>query len=86
MEKEISTIELYDLLKEASPVRFDFSKKNGEISEAYGTKNPILIPKEFQPKEDPEKNMGENLKYYDLTKGGWRSLSYECQSVTLISE
>lgn len=65
-----------------SPVMFTYFKMDGTARTAMGTLNEDLIPEDQRPK-DSSTNFGDNLKYYDLEKKGWRSLAKDCKLVTM---
>jgi hypothetical protein len=69
-----------------TPVAFSFFKKDGSRRNAIGTLNEKLIPEESKTlkSKDPSANNGDNLKYYDLEKKAWRSLSKGCSLVTIL--
>jgi len=64
------------------PIMFTYFKKDGSARKAYGTLNEKLIPEGFKPK-DSSTNVGTNLKYFDVDKKAWRSLSYDCSIITM---
>ena len=66
-----------------SPVMFIYYKKDGSQRTALGTLNENLIPEESKPK-DSSINVGTNLKYFDVQKKAWRSLSYDCSTVQMM--
>lgn len=65
------------------PIMFTYFKKDGSKRTAMGTLNEKLIPEEFHPK-DSSVNVGTNLKYFDMEKKAWRSLSYDCSTVQMM--
>ena len=65
------------------PIFFTYFKKDGSSRTALGTLNEDLIPEDKRPK-DSSVNVGTNLKYFDVEKNGWRSLSYDCSTVTMM--
>ena len=79
----ISIDELRTNLHGSSPVTFSYLKADGTIRNALGTLNEGLIPDLMKPK-DSSFNAGVNLRYYDLEKEGWRSLTQDCSMITLI--
>jgi len=82
---EIDLDTLYKSLCGSTPVSFSFMKKDGKIRNAIGTLHESLIPEEWKPK-DPSINYanGDNLKYFDLEKNAWRSLSKKCAMIQII--
>ena len=66
-----------------NPIMFTFFKKDGSARTALGTLNENLIPEDQRPK-DSSINVGTNLKYYDVEKKGWRSLSYDVSTVQMM--
>jgi hypothetical protein len=60
-------------------------KKDGTLRNAVGTLHETLIPEDHRPK-DPSINYanGDNLKYFDLEKNAWRSLSKNCGMIQII--
>lgn len=70
-------------LKGSTPVHFSYMKSDGSCRSALGTLNPRLIPETLKPR-DASKNMGENLKYYDLEKRAWRSLQTDASAVWIM--
>jgi hypothetical protein len=82
-EFDITQEELKYNLRGYVPVTFSYRKSNGEIRIATGTLNPSLIPEGKMPKETG-KNMGANLKYFDLEKESWRSLTQDCSLIKII--
>ena len=83
----ITIDQLNDELHGSTPIYFSYMKKDGTMRNAFGTLNPKLIPEEFKIKDyDPTINEhynGSNLKYFDLEKNGWRSISYDVSLITL---
>jgi hypothetical protein len=82
-EFDITQEELKYNLRGYVPVTFSYRKSNGEIRIATGTLNPSLIPEGKMPK-DSGKNVGANLKYFDLGKESWRSLTQDCSLIKII--
>ena len=77
-----STLEqLKDLLK-AGKVRFEYTKVNGDIREAVGTLNGELIPDKFAENSNPVHKI-TNLRYFDLDKQSWRSISKDTKEVEI---
>jgi len=70
-------------LKEKTVVKFTFNKKDNSTGDALATLNEFLIPTNKVPKEEQTRNLGTNLKYFDIKKGGWRSLVYDCSTVVV---
>lgn len=82
-EFDITQEELKYNLQGYVPVTFSYRKNNGEIRIATGTLNPSLIPEGKMPK-DTGKNLGVNLRYFDLEKESWRSLTQDCSLIKII--
>lgn len=80
--EEIKINALKELLDEHK-VEFSFEKKDGSLRKAKGTLNSKFIPEAMLPKEDFVNKKSTNLKYFDLEKNSWRSLSYDCSTVSL---
>lgn len=78
--------ELKDQLKKQSVIKFTFNKKDNTTGEALATLNEFLIPKNKEPKNEQTRNLGTNLKYYDVKKQGWRSLVYDCSTIVIDEE
>ena len=55
---------------------FIFIKKNGEIREAWGTTNSSLAAKHING-NGVSRELYKNTAYFDIEKGGWRSLRWE---------
>jgi hypothetical protein len=64
-------------------IHFEFTKKDGTLREALGTLNSEFIPMEMQPKEDNLEKY-ENLRYFDLDKNAWRSISSDTREVNVL--
>jgi hypothetical protein len=79
----ITINELKEKLKSSELIKFSYLKVNGELREALGTLNPNFILPEFQPK-DSSTNYGNNLRYFDIDKNGWRSISENCSNINIL--
>lgn len=66
---------LHDQMKQTM-VNFKFLKQNGEIREAVGTLNPILIER-AQRFKGVLKNQKKTQAYFDIEKNEWRSFRVE---------
>ena len=55
---------------------FVFKKKNGELREAWGTTNPSLSAKHING-NGVSREVYKTTAYFDIEKGGWRSLRWE---------
>ena len=55
---------------------FIFIKKNGEVREAWGTTNPSLSAKHING-NGVSREVYKTTAYFDIEKGGWRSLRWE---------
>jgi len=80
---DITQDQLRENLQGQVPVTFSYRKSNGEIRIATGTLNPFLIPEGMKPK-DSSRNVGTNLKYFDLEKDAWRALTQDCSLINII--
>ena len=55
-------------------VAFSFIKLNGQIRDAQGTTNLLLVPDDKQPKDlVPQKDRYATVAFFDLDKSEWRS-------------
>lgn len=66
---------LHDQMKQTM-VNFKYLKQNGEIREAVGTLNPILIER-VQQFKGVLKNQKKTQAYFDIEKNEWRSFRVE---------
>jgi hypothetical protein len=55
---------------------FIFIKKDGSVREAWGTTNKSLVAKYVKGWGESRENYATTA-YYDVEKGGWRSLRWE---------
>ena len=55
---------------------FIFIKKNGEVREAWGTTSPSLAQKHING-NGVSRELFKTTAYFDIEKGGWRSLRWE---------
>ena len=55
---------------------FIFIKKNGEVREAWGTTSPSLAQKHING-NGISRECYNTTAYFDIEKGGWRSLRWE---------
>ena len=58
-------------------VEFKYKKKNGEIRSAKGTLNIEVMGEENTPKGTGYEITDNNIRYYDVNSGGWRSFIIE---------
>lgn len=72
MSNQITAQKLKKMLAKGV-VHFNFEKKDGTIREAYGTRNPEMIPIKDIPKGTESNSKAVN--FYDVQKGEWRSVS-----------
>jgi hypothetical protein len=79
----ITIDEFRDMLRNSSPVTFQFFKKDNTARLAIGTLNEKFIPAEMLPK-DASKNSSKNVKFFDLEKNAWRSIPTDCNAVTIL--
>lgn len=80
----ISIEELQKQLHGSTGTHFSFLKKDGKFRHAFGTLNENLIPEELRPKDSSAHFNGDNLKYFDLEKNAWRSLSKDCSMIEIL--
>jgi hypothetical protein len=81
---EVTIDILHKSLHGSTPVIFSFIKKDGTMRNAIGTLHENLIPEGMKPKDPSANFAGDNLKYFDLEKNAWRSLSKDCSLVHII--
>ncbi len=81
---DISVDDLWKNLHGSTGVHFSFMKLDGTIRQAYGTLHEKLIPEDMMPKDPSANQVGDNLKYFDLEKNAWRSLSKKCVMIQII--
>ena len=73
------------LMARPTPVHFTYRKADGTIRDAIGTLRPALIPESKAPKTpNLNDNPSLNLKYYDLQKEAWRSLTQDCSIINIL--
>lgn len=65
-------------------VIFSYKKKDGSTRGALGTLNMEHIPEEFHPKDSSENIEYKNLRYFDIQKNGWRSISGDINEITVL--
>ena len=76
-----TTENLKTLLREGK-VHFEYTKSNGEIRQANGTLKGDLIPDKFTEKTNLI--AFTNLRYFDLDKQSWRSISKDTTEVEIL--
>lgn len=81
MEKIVKTKKFKKML-EKGEVHFVYTKKDGTSREAKGTRKTELIPESFQPNDGAEEYA--NLRYFDLDKNAWRSISSDTREVKVL--
>jgi hypothetical protein len=69
--KRISFLDLLQRLNSKVPLKFYYTKKDGTLREAIGTKYWEIIPQSAQP-EGIRKASTTSLPYYDYQSEGWR--------------
>lgn len=80
MEQPVSQVELAELLLKGK-VYFQYTKVDGTKRNAWGTLRTDLIPSYIPPTSVVDVSTGHivrnytNLRYYDLDRCGWRSVS-----------
>ena len=80
--RQITIEELRELLHGERAVEFTYIKKDGTNRKAVGSLNESLIPTKDQDVTDSSSNIVySNMRYYDLEKNGWRSLSQTIETV-----
>lgn len=57
--------------------KFSFTKTDGTIREAKGTRNIDIITEENALPKGIVKDNDTIIKYYDVDKGGWRSFKVD---------
>lgn len=76
------TVEQLEELLKKGPVKFKYTKVNGEEREAYGTKNLDIVKEEYGeqmlPKGTGIETNDNVIRYFDLNSEGWRSFRKEC--------
>lgn len=88
MEKKVKTKKFKKIL-EKGKVHFVYTKKDGTLREATGTLKYEFIPEDMWPKmdfsevKDPPKDP-INLRYFDLDKNAWRSISSDTREVKVL--
>lgn len=60
-----------------SIVKFAYTKANGELRFAIGTRNLILIPDKQHPSGDGQSKDDAYIRYYDYDPEGWRMFKEE---------
>ena len=78
------TIEELKFILLAEKARFQYRKRDGTLREAYGTLQFAFIPEDMQPPDTSTLFECKNLRYFDLEKGGWRSLSIDIKEVIVL--
>ena len=78
-----TTENLKTLLKEGK-VHFEYTKSNGEIRQANGTLNADLIPTKYVFVDKLNAIEFTNLRYFDLDKQSWRSISKDTTEVEIL--
>ncbi|MCK9446539.1 SH3 beta-barrel fold-containing protein [bacterium] len=77
----INIEELRKLLK-FGKISFEYTKNNGDLRKAIGTLQPELIPESMKPKDSSTQI--STLRYFDLDKNEWRSISKNIKEITII--
>ena len=66
---------IHDTMK-TNIVHFTYEKKNGEIRDAYGTLNGLIIARHWKRRDDDSDSKGFAtpwlFNYYDLVRRAWR--------------
>lgn len=70
----LTSDELRELLDQGS-MNFSYTKRDGTIRKAWGTRMTSLIPAEAQPKGTDSNSKA--VSYYDLERKAWRSVGAE---------
>jgi hypothetical protein len=89
MMNTITISELKENLLAHGPVTFQFLKKDNTMRMVIGTLNDSIIPEEFHPKKQSITDFSEtpkSLRFFDLEKKEWRSISYSCNSMINLFE
>jgi len=77
------TIDELKLLLRKKEMNFEYEKLDGTLRKARGTLKSELIPENMQPK-DSSTYQATNLRYFDLDKNAWRSISNEVKKVKVL--
>jgi WYL_2, Sm-like SH3 beta-barrel fold len=71
-----------ELLKEIltmEKVYFEYKKRDGTVRKAFGTLQYAFIPEDKHPKDSLYES--SNVRFFDLEKGEWRSISKNVKEV-----
>ena len=79
----IKTEELKEMLK-TGKVHFEFAKRDGTLREAFGTLNMNYIPENMRPSDSSTNRNITTLRYFDLDKNEWRSVSGDTTEVKVL--
>ena len=79
----IKTEELKEMLK-LGKVHFEFIKRDGTLREALGTLNMNYIPENMRPSDSSTNRNITTLRYFDLDKNEWRSVSGDTTEVKVL--
>jgi len=78
--KTISVELLIEILK-MEKAYFEYAKKDGSIRKAYGTLQYAFIPEDKYPKNSLYES--NNVRFFDLEKNEWRSISKDVKEVSI---
>lgn len=81
--KTINIELLVEILK-MEKAYFEYVKKDGTIRKAYGTLQYTFIPEDKQPKDSEYESV--NVRFFDLEKGEWRSISKNVKEVSILEQ
>jgi hypothetical protein len=78
------SIQMLKEILQMEKVYFEYTKKDGSIRKAYGTRQYAFIPEVQQPKN--ESFDSKNLRYFDLDKNAWRSIGKDVEEVNVLEQ
>jgi len=79
---KVTIDKLKDLLREGK-VNFEYTKVDGTVRKAEGTLKMDFIPETMRP-TDGSTYKANNLRYFDVDKNEWRSISGSTTEVEVL--